>query len=183
MRNLTAALCLTIAVLLGSVGVSQSCQKNVDTSTQLSEFLRNRPNNVLINTNDTNNTNKIIGYLNILSDKFDSSCRTPIVMLHEDGFLFVIKDWDYVLDPFFKKYCSSPVLHQTQGIRLLSEIPEDPPVGVNEIEQFAKRCKVQITGKFPGGSIANFFPESRIVLIHRDDEIFKKIENRTETRP
>ena len=84
---------------------------------------------------------------------------------------------------FKKKYCSSTALHQVQGIRLLSEIPEDPPVGVNEIQQFAKRCKVQITGKFRGGSIANSFPESRIDLIHRDDEIFKKIENRTETRP
>ena len=162
MRKLTATLCLTIAVLLGSGEVSGRC---LSIKNPLEEFLENN-----IKTDIPHSyfdSKKLVGYVNIydpddcrcleyVRGHGDKNCFQPLVLLLEKGGVIPLINSYYdtkkIVREFYIKYCQSTLFNQyfSSGGRLIERLDDVKKVSfpIDLIEKFALRCKVEILGAF-----------------------------------
>jgi hypothetical protein len=163
MKNLITTLCLTLAVLLGSVGVVLSCSSVKIKNNPLEEFL---DTNIKIDIPHSHfNSKNLVGYINIYENNFDScscwgsgeiKCFQPLVLLLENGGVIPLNnsyyDTNKSVREFYIKYCQSTLFNQyfSSGERLIERLDDVRKVTFLKdlIERFSKRCKVEILGVF-----------------------------------
>jgi len=194
MKRLVATLFLTLAVLLGGAEEGQSCSAKGFLNSQLTRFLEK---NINKNLDITFKERNLTGYLNSYTGRYTgctcsvkSRCLPPKILLLKDGSIIPLNNSTYdnniILNKFYSKFCTSEAFYQSERnlYRIIGTSFKE-----NEVENFAMRCKVKLTGELKNFSkdrneiyknsfnFSKFFRVSNIELIERDDKIIKKFEN------